>query len=313
MRSAPAERPQAAQVPDVQRPALPDAPAAPPSAAKPPESSIPTPTLIDDEPGAATAHGAETERVSVPPVVSRDQPPMPSVQPAPPAAQPPALPLTAVTPAAPPSPPSGRSRAGGHIEYTGQRSGSAPTSATAPDVTAEYDADGKPDLFTALMDAGVVRPRGDQPAPRAATVQRKPASPESSAGVPQSDSPAADLLRALGMPADTPVAGLSEVFGTREAPASDRQSAQSTVDAAIQRAATPPAPPQGPPPITTASDPGGLQRAIEIEDIETQVEEDKKDPGKEGAGDVNIDELARKVYAVLRDRLRSDQERRSGL
>jgi hypothetical protein len=179
---------------------------------------------------------------------------------------------------------------------------------TAPEVTAEYDNDGKPDLFTALMDAGVVRPRGDQPAPRPSTVQRKPASPESSSSVPQPDSAAADLLRALGMPADTPVAGLSEVFGTREGAASDRQSGQSTVDAANQRASAPPTPP-----ITTASDPGGIQRAIEIEDLETQVEEDGKDSGKEGAGDVNVDELARKVYAVLRDRLRSDQERRSGL
>jgi hypothetical protein len=184
---------------------------------------------------------------------------------------------------------------------------------TAPDVTAEYDADGKPDLFTALMDAGVVRPRGDQPAPRPSTVQRKPARPDSSAAVPQPDSAAADLLRTLGMPADTPVAGLSEVFGTREAPESSRQSGQSAVDAAIQRASAPPAPPQGPPPITVASDPGGIQRALQIEDLETQVEEGEKESGKEGAGDVDIDELARKVYGVLRDRLRSDQERRSGL
>jgi hypothetical protein len=182
-------------------------------------------------------------------------------------------------------------------------------------VTAEYDADGKPDLFTALIDAGVVKPRAE--APRPSSVQRQPAAPNPSAAVPTPDSPAADLLRALGMPADTPVAGLHEVFGTR----SNIAASDSGADAAISRAEThrpaaaPPAPPQTPPSITTAGgDPGGIQRAIQIGEVDAKVEGaegETKEGGKQD--DVNIDELARKVYAVLRDRLRTDQERRSGL
>jgi hypothetical protein len=105
----------------------------------------------------------------------------------------------------------------------------------------------------------------------------------------------------LGLPPETPIAG-GEVFqGTTGAtnPSGSATPAEPEgqggvmpaagvpLDAAVARAATPPSAPEG-------------------------SSEGEEQQGEGGGEDVDIDKLARDVYTILRDRLRIEQERKSG-
>jgi hypothetical protein len=181
------------------------------------------------------------------------------------------------------------------------------------------------DLYSALIAEGMVPPpaepvqppalpsRAAPPAPQppatppAATppsaspppVQRKPAGPN--AAVPDPGTVEAAMLELLRLPPDTAVYGLKKPAEPAPSP---------FVSA--------PAPSTGAPPVQTkrlddaladsgSDDSGFVQRVVEIGEVSHSVEGE----GGGQAGEPDVEELARKVYRVLKDRLRTERERSS--
>ena len=224
--------------------------------------------------------------------------------PEPPPAQRPAVPAPANTRAAPRPP--------------------APPPATPPSVTpppapsaavqraiaeAEAPAQQPVDLYTAMVAEGMATPptqpaalpsRAAPPTPPPAAppgVQRKPEAPNSA--VPDPGSVEAAMLELLKLPPNTAVYGLKRP------------------SEAAPPASSSPAPSNGAPGIQAkrldealaesgSDDSGFVQRAIEIGEVSASVEGGQ---GAQGAAEPDVEELARKVYQILRQRLRIERER----
>jgi hypothetical protein len=152
--------------------------------------------------------------------------------------------------------------------------------------------------------------RGAPPASTpTASVQRAPAS-SSAPDLPQQP---VDLMAALrgAPPASTPTASVQRAPASSDSafddltrlidvPPGTRLSIPAPAPAPVQR--TPAVPP---PPVAAEQ----VQRAVEIDQIETNVETGQTQSGTQAAGP-DIDKLAREVYAILRARLRTEHERR---
>jgi hypothetical protein len=174
----------------------------------------------------------------------------------------------------------------------------APASSSAPDLPQQ-----PVDLMAAL--------RGAPPASTpTASVQRAPASSDSAPDLPQQP---VDLMTALrgAPPASTPTASVQRAPASSDSafddltrlidvPPGTRLSIPAPAPAPVQR--TPAVPP---PPVAAEQ----VQRAVEIDQIETNVETGQTQSGTQAAGP-DIDKLAREVYAILRARLRTEHERR---
>lgn len=190
------------------------------------------------------------------------------------------------------------------------------------------------DLFTAMMDAGMVTSRqpqqsappvtrrsapdairrSSQPSSQPSTQQSSPPSGDSalpaSTGMqppaPEGDSTDADLLSLIDLPPTTPVireSPSSPVVSRARRPAAEQHDHSQQADT-----------PAEPPHIETFTDDwGSIMRADTTDTIEdaeptTPVAEGEETPQE----DVSVDKLARDVLDVLRQRLRVEQERRGG-
>ncbi|MBL8153083.1 MAG: hypothetical protein JNM70_02765 [Anaerolineae bacterium] len=110
-----------------------------------------------------------------------------------------------------------------------------------------------------------------------------------------------DLMAVLGLPPETPVVG-GEVF-------------QGTTGATNPSGSTTPTEPEGQggvmPTVGVPLD-AAVARAAAPESAPEGSSEGGEQQGEGGGEDVDIDKLARDVYTILRDRLRIEQERKSG-
>ena len=163
------------------------------------------------------------------------------------------------------------------------------------------------DLLTALMAEGMATPRPAPtralPAPAAPPlVQRmpEPSGPTptptrtaSGSTVPQPGSVEAAMLELLKLPPDTAVYGL-------KSPASNGDSAPS--GPTIQRKPLDQALADG----DTTSEAPSLQRVITLDEMSASLAGDEAGSDQGGP---DIEDLARKVYGILRERLRVEQER----
>lgn len=193
------------------------------------------------------------------------------------------------------------------------------------------------DLFSALMDAGVVSHAPTAPvttpapnsqisrAPSApasesashtrsqtgGTPQNRgasPAAPVSGSGleqhVPSADSVDADLLSLIDLPPTTPIVRRApSTEQISRAPAANTQPANS--------GSVPPAqPPQPPAADSFSNDMGSIMRAIESTSNADAGSAADENNGENTPANVDVDKLARDVLDVLRSRLRVEQERR---
>ena len=184
------------------------------------------------------------------------------------------------------------------------------------------------DLFTAMMNTGMIPPQTQPPAPavtgrgtppnisrssapetgsRPTPKQPSQHSPSGPPGtesspeqqVPDAESADADLLSLLNLPPTTPVirqkSSESAVARFSETAAQHEHDHQSIPPGYI-------APPD-------VDDWGSIQRAINVGELTSSVSEGEAEGGQQ---DVDVDKLARDVLDVLRQRLRVERERRGG-
>jgi hypothetical protein len=135
------------------------------------------------------------------------------------------------------------------------------------------------------------------PAAAPPPVQRAPAATPPNSTVPTPGSVEAAMLELLHLPPDTSVYGLKSPERRATPASSDGPVIQrKPLDEALADSSR-----------DTSADSTMVQRVVEIGEISASVEGE----GGGQAGEPDIDDLARKVYRVLKDRLRTERERSS--
>jgi hypothetical protein len=189
------------------------------------------------------------------------------------------------------------------------------------------------DVFTALFNAGMINERITMPpsqpqnsAPSAPSSVQRQIDPNSS--IPAAGSVEAGLLAMLNLPPDTPVAGLqpskSQTTNAPSQPAAPSISRQmNPAGSDVQRSTGMASVGSMTPPVTTTttvtntpapqdSDSSAIQREITIDEVTTTVSP-VDSTNAENKAEVNVDKLAREVYGILKDKLRSEHERKRGV
>lgn len=224
---------------------------------------------------------------------------MQAPEPAPPVRPTPAAPPTVQRAAAPKPPP--------RPETPPLADSSVQRALTAAEAPASSDGD-ETDIYAALVAEGMVQPppalptptSSPSPAPATApAVQRKPASPPSNSSVPKPGTVEAAMLDLLKLPPDTPV------YGLKQPPAETANAGTANSGPAIQRKPLDEALAEADSPSSSNGD--TVQPVIEVDELTVTPDGGQGEGG--AAKEPNIDELARKVYRILKDRLRVERER----
>ncbi|MCU0515114.1 MAG: hypothetical protein MUE40_21365, partial [Anaerolineae bacterium] len=159
------------------------------------------------------------------------------------------------------------------------------------------------DVYQALVAAGMIP--GDAPNPAAPPVQRTPAGGSASPRPPNALE--SKLMGWLGLSPDTPIAGKPLQRTPAATPPAPARSPEST-GPAVGPATAPAAPPADSPRINRVVEIGEVTSTVNGSGTET-TDPDTDPTGPDEGHQMLIEEVAQKVYQLLRQRLWTEKER----